>query len=109
MESSKRNDIQVKQALKAAYLAKENNGPEVSGQFEVQVMRRIRALGPIHSKPDFLLMFEHFVWRIAPVTVVLIIILAVWAIQFDFASEFDMATIFMDDPISFNLIQQLLI
>ena len=108
MKSSKMDDIKVKQALRAAYHSKENNG-EVGGQFEAQIMRRIRALGPIHSKPDYLSLFEQFVWRLAPVTAVLIIILAAWAIQFDFASEFEMATIFMDDPISFNLIQQLVI
>jgi len=109
MESSKRNDIKVKQALKAAYHAKENNGSEVSGQFEAQVMRRIRALGPIHSRPDYLSLFEQFVWRLAPVTAVLIIILAAWAMQFDFASEFEITNIFMDDPIGFNLIKQLVI
>ena len=109
MKSSKMDDVQVKEALRAAYHAKENNGPEVGEQFEAQVMRRIRALGSIHSKPDYLSLFEQFVWRLAPVTVVLIVILAAWVIQFDFASEFEITNIFMDDPIGFNLIQQLVI
>ena len=109
MKSSKMDDIKVKQALRAAYHAKENNGSEVGGQFEAQIMRRIRAFGPIHSKPDYISLFEQFVWRLAPVTAVLIIILAVWAIQFDFASEFEITNIFMDDPIGFNLIKQLVI
>ena len=109
MKSSKMDNVKVKQALMAAYHAKENNGPEVSEQVEAQVMRRIRALGPIHSRPDYLSLFEPFVWRLVPVTAALIIVLAAWAIQFDFGSEFEMATIFMDDPISFNLIQQLVI
>ena len=34
MKSSKMDDIKVKQALMAAYHAKENNGPEVSEQVE---------------------------------------------------------------------------
>jgi hypothetical protein len=109
MKSSKMDDIKVKKALKAAYHAKENNGSEKGGQFEAQIMRRIRALGPIYSRPDYLSLFEQFVWRLAPVTAVLIIILAAWAIQFDFASEFEITNIFMDDPIGFNLIQQLVI
>jgi len=109
MKSSKMDDIKVKQALRAAYHAKENNGSEVGGQFEAQIMRRIRALGPIHSKLDYLSLFEQFVWRLAPVTAVLIIILAAWAIQFDFASEFEITNLFMDDPIGFNLIKQLVI
>jgi hypothetical protein len=96
----------MKQALKAAYIAKENQGPEIGEQFEAQVMRRIRALGPIHSRPDYLLLFEQFFWRLVPAAAVLIIILAAWAVQLDFVSEFEMAAIFMDDPISFNLIQQ---
>ena len=109
MKSSKRDDIKVKQALKAAYNAKENNGPGVNKQFEAQIMRRVRALGPIHSWPDFFSLFEQFFWRFIPVTAVLIIVLAIWTIQFDFTSEFEMTTIFMNNPISFDLIQQLLI
>lgn len=109
MKSSKRYDTKVNQALKAAYNAKENDGPKIGEQFEIQVMRRIRALGPIHSKTDYLSLFEQFFWRLVPVTVVLIIILTVWTLQFDFVSEFDMTAIFMDNPISFNLVQQLVI
>lgn len=109
MKSSEMDDIKVNQAFRAAYNAKENHGPKIGEQFEAQVMRRVRALGPIYSRPDYLSLFEQFVWRLAPVTAALIIVLAAWAIQFDFASEFEMATIFMDDPISFNLIQQLVI
>jgi hypothetical protein len=109
MKSSKRYDTKVKQALKAAYNAKENDGPKISEQFEAQVMRRIRALGPIHSTPDYLSLFEQFVWRLVPVTAILIIVFAVWAIQFDFVSDFEMTAIFINDPISFNLIQQIII
>ena len=109
MKYSKRYDTKMKQAFKAAYIAKENQGPEIGEQFEAQVMRRIRALGPIHSRPDYLSLFEQFFWRLVPVTAVLIIILTAWAVQLDFVSEFEMAAIFMDDPISFNLIQQLVL
>jgi hypothetical protein len=35
--------------------------------------------------------------------------LVAWTIQFDFTSEFDLATIFINNPISFDLVQQLLI
>jgi hypothetical protein len=109
MKSSKRYDTKMKQVLKAAYNAKENDGPKIGEQFEMQVMRRIRALGPIHYKPDFLSLFEQFFWRLVPVTAVLIIVLTIWTLQFDFVSEFDMTAIFMDNPISFNLVQQLVI
>ena len=109
MKSSKWDDIKVKQTLKAAYNAKENNGPEVSEQFEAQVMRRVRALGPIYFSPDYFSLFEQYFWRLVPVTAALIIVLVAWTIQFDFTSEFDLATIFMNNPISFDLIQQLLI
>jgi hypothetical protein len=109
MKSSKRYDSKVKQAFKAAYNAKENEGPKIGEQFQTQVMRRIRALGPIHSKPDYLSLFEQFFWRLVPVSAVLIIVMAALAIQLYFVSEFDMTAIFMDDPISFNLIQQFVI
>lgn len=109
MKSSKGYDTKVKQALMAAYNAKENDGPKIGEQFEIQVMRRIRALGPIHSRLDYLSLFEQFIWRLVPVTAILIIVLAVWAMQFDFVSEFEMTAIFMNDPISFNMIQQIVI
>jgi hypothetical protein len=109
MKSSKMDDLKVKQALKAAYDAKENNGPEVGKQFEAQVMRRVRALGQIYSSPDYFSLCEQYFWRLVPVTAALIIVLVAWTIQFDFTSEFDLATIFINNPISFDLVQQLLI
>ena len=110
MKASKKGELRVKQALSAAYSAKENNGPEVGEQFETQVMRRIHTLGRIQSKLDYYFsLLEEYFWWFVPAAAVLTIVLSAWTIQFYLAAEFEMTSLFMNNPVSFDLIQQLLI
>jgi len=57
----------LKKILREAYFEKEH--AEVGEQWQLNVMRRIRNLGPVQSGPSFFMLFEQFVWRLTPATV----------------------------------------
>lgn len=76
--------------LREAYFGKEN--AEVGAQWQVNAMRRIRALGPIPSRPNFLVFFERFVWRLTPATCALILIFAALLFKLDFTPEYEVFT-----------------
>jgi len=78
----------LREALRGAYLEKENM--EVDGRWKTRLMARVREVGP-HRPPGFLPSFQRVVWRLAPVTspLILIMILAVLFLRFDAASSYD--------------------
>ena len=100
---SLRNDdhLKMRKVLAEAYREKEN--VEVGELWQARVMGHIRSLGPLYPVTRYLQLFEGFVWRLAPVACVLILILAVILIHMDFISEFEMARIFFEDPVDFSL------
>jgi len=78
----------LKEALRRAYLEKENT--EVDGRWKTRLMARVREIGPVRP-PGFLPSFQWLVWRLAPVTspLILIMILAALFLRFDAASSYD--------------------
>lgn len=75
-------------ALRQAYHEKENT--EVGERWKTRLMARVREIGPIQA-PGFLPSFERVVWRLAPVTcpLVLIMILVAFFLKFDGVSSYD--------------------
>jgi hypothetical protein len=98
--------FKIKKALAAAYREKEKAA--VGELWQTRVMGRIRRLGPLYPATSYLEFFERFLWRLAPVACVLILILAAIFIHMDFISEYEMAKIFFDDPADISLFQQTL-
>ena len=99
-----RDHLKIRKALAAAYREKEK---VVAGElWQTSVMGHIRRLGPLYPASSYLEFFERFLWRLAPVACVLILILAVIFIHMDFLSEYEMAKIFFDDPADVSLFQQ---
>ncbi len=62
----------LEEMLKRAYRTKEN--AEIGTRWETNLMARIREVGPLRPRALFLPDFEHFVWRLAPVFCVLVIV-----------------------------------
>lgn len=77
----------LREILRRAYRDKEN--VEVGDQWQEEVMRRIRELGEIEERPSSLVMFEQLVWRLAPLTCLLILGLTVLLSSSDFISGDD--------------------
>lgn len=94
MTSSKDEHDELKEILRRAYRDKEN--VELGDQWQEEVMRRIRDLGEIEDRPSPLVMFEQFVWRLAPLTCLLIVGLTVLLSNFDFVSGDDVIQLLMN-------------
>jgi hypothetical protein len=84
----------LREILRQAYLEKEN--VEVGDRWQEEAMRRIRELGAIEAASSSLVMFEQFVWRLAPLTCLLILGLAVLLSSLDFISGYDIIQLLMD-------------
>ena len=47
-------------------------------------MRRVRKIGPLESGAGFFPAFEHLVWRLVPVSCLLVVVLTVLLLSLDF-------------------------
>ena len=77
----------LRELLRRAYREKEK--VEVGDQWQEEVMRRIGELGEMEASPSYLVMLEQLVWRLVPVTCILIISLTVLLSSFDYISGYD--------------------
>jgi hypothetical protein len=103
MGPMKKDRKKLKKMLTAAYYGKEKAA--VNERWEIRVMRRVRSLGPLNTKTNYLELFEGLVWKLAPVACLLILALTVILTKFDFVSEYEIAKAFMEDPFDFSLFQ----
>lgn len=103
MKSLQHKHEALKKILRKAYYEKEN--VEVSEQWRLNVMHRIRSLGPLKSTPNYLTLFEQFLWRLTPATCFLVLILVTLLLKFDFTPEYDVFTSFINDMEELSLLQ----
>lgn len=94
MTSIKDEHEELREILRRAYRDKEN--VEVGDQWQEEVMRRIRELDEIEERPSSLVMFEQLVWRLAPLTCLLILGLTVLLSSSDFISGDDVIQLLMN-------------
>ena len=102
MKSLKKNYVRLKELLIRAY--RERERPEVDEVWQMRVMSHIRSLGPITSRKRYFMLFEQSVWRLAPVTCLLILVLAALLIKLDFIPAYEMVNLFIDDPVEFTFV-----
>ena len=103
MTPGKHEQEALREVLRRARQEKDNL--EIGDQWQEAVMRRIREFGPIETKPGFLLMFEQFVWRLAPVMCLLIIGLAVLLSSVNFTPGYDAFQLLMNGSEELTLVQ----
>jgi len=105
------NHPRLKNAFRQAHADKaavDESGGELAGpRWEISVMRQIRVLDPLKSKPAFFELLEPMVWRLAPVTAALIIALATMLFQMNFSADVEMTALAMNDPVAFSIIEPL--
>ncbi|MGE0084291.1 MAG: hypothetical protein AB7S75_07685 [Desulfococcaceae bacterium] len=73
--------------------------------WQIKTMRRIRNMEPPNAKIFNLALFNRFVWRFAATACVLVILLSVYAFQYDFQTEYELARMLVSDPLGFDLVQ----
>ena len=82
------NEIEsAKELLRRVYHEKEN--VEIDDKWRLNVMDHIRSIGPIKTTPNHITLFEQFLWRLAPVACLLIIVLAILLLEVDFTPEYE--------------------
>jgi hypothetical protein len=103
VKSLKKDYTKLKELLMRAYHEKEK--PEVDEFWQMRVMSHIRSLGPMSSRKRYFMLFEQSVWRLAPVICLLILVLAAFLIKLDLMPDYEMARLFIDDPVEFIFVQ----
>jgi len=93
----------LRELLRRAYREKEK--VEVGDQWQQEVMRRIGELDEMEASPSYLVMLEQLVWRLVPVTCILIISLTVLLSSFDFISGYDIIQLTMNSTEQITLNQ----
>ena len=103
MKSIRKKDLaKIRQALAIAYNKSDEAG--VGDMWKVRVMGHIQRLGPLDLKTGYLEVFQQFLWRLAPVACLLVVILIVTIAKMDFFSDYEIAKIFISDPGNFILL-----
>ena len=75
-------------AFRDAYSAREKEGV-LRDDWRTRVMERIRRIGPLRPADGFWPAFEHLVWRLAPVSCLLVLALAAFFMNTDFDLAYD--------------------
>jgi hypothetical protein len=103
MTTIKHQHQALRELLRRAYREKEK--VEVGDQWQEEVMRRVGELGEIEASPSYLVMLEQLVWRLVPVTCILIIGLTVLLSSIDFISGYDVIHLTMNSTEQITLNQ----
>ena len=77
--------------LRTAYWEKENI--PIGSAWQEETMRRIRALAS-EGRQSFTMMFEQFVWRLAPVTFAMILIISIVLSSYELIGEVEVFRLF---------------
>lgn len=85
----------IEHRLKQAY----HNQPhfKLSGKWQQDTMRRIRQLGPLAGELNFLSLFEQLVWRMAPVTGLLVVVMGSLIAHFGWISETSLVDLLLNE------------
>ena len=103
MKTLKKDYSKLKELFIRAYHEKEKH--EVDELWQMRVMSHLRSLGPISSRRRYFMLFEQSVWRLAPVTCLLILVLVALLIELDFIPDYELVKLFIDDPVEFTFVQ----
>jgi len=103
MNSSRDVDDKLRSLLRQAYLEKEET--DVGDLSLNDLMLHVREAGPIEGVPPFLEMFEPFVWRLAPVICLFVLVLTALLLTLDITSGHDLFQMFMNGKEEITLAQ----
>jgi hypothetical protein len=83
-------------ALKTAY--HDHETLEAGRQWQQNVMRDIRRLGPLSPVTGDVTFLTQLLWRAAPAVCMLILIIGVFIVNLDFVSDFELGNLLSEDP-----------
>jgi hypothetical protein len=103
MTPSKHEQKALRKILQRAHQEKEKL--KIGDQWRERAMDRIRNFGPIGGKPTFLLKLEQLVWRLAPVTCLLILGLTLLFYSANLIEGYDAIQLLMNGAEELTLVQ----
>jgi hypothetical protein len=96
MKKSRISENEVlKRRFRDTYFAREREN--IPDAWANQAMKQIRRLGPLGTGPTFWPAFEHLVWRLAPVTCLLVIVLTFFLLSANLDSGQDYLSVWTAD------------
>lgn len=103
MNGMKGKERDIQRALSAVYRKREEMS--LDERWERTVMGRIRSMEPLAAPAYSFLLAFRALWRFAPVTVILILILSAVLIGFDFNPEYEVTKTFLTNPVEYRVDQ----
>ena len=103
MKFFEKNHIKLKKSLVAAYNGKKNAEPGHGWQRDV--INHIRRLRPLCPETNCFVLFDQFVWRFAAAACFVAILLSVFVFQTGLSPEYDLAKLYIDDPVELTFVQ----
>ncbi len=95
----------LKAIMAAAY--REKAAAPVPDGWQEAVMARIRTLPAVGARPRILDEFAGLSWRFAAAACALVLVLSVVALQGGSQAEYEMARLYISDPLDFSLVQSI--
>lgn len=92
---NKEQFAKVIKALGLAYAAKEKR--EVGDMWQARVMGHVLSMGPLYAKTGYFELFQQFVWRLTPVTFVLVGLLSLALVKMDFFADYEFTKAFVSN------------
>lgn len=105
MNSFKQKDERLLKILREAYLEKEKL--EVGNRWQEDVIQGIRKMRKIKATPSSPVVFGQFAWKLAPVTVPLILMLTVLLIGSGFTSVYGVFGFGLEGPEELTLTEMI--
>ena len=81
----------------------ENEKLHVSDSWQIGVLNLIREESKNDFRASFFDLFQQLVWKLVPVTCVLVLLLGILLIRTDFVSDYEMVKLFVNDPSDLSL------
>ncbi len=103
MSSSEQKDERLLKIMRQAYLEKEKL--EAGNRWQDDVMQRIRKIRESEVTPNSPVGFGRFAWKLAPVTVLLILALTAFLIGSGLTSGYEMFEFVLDGTGELTLMQ----
>ena len=92
------NKEQFAKAIKALTLAYNNKEKiEVGDMWQTRVMGHVLSIGPLYTRTGYFELFQQFVWRLTPVTFILVGLLSLALVKMDFFADYEFTKSFVND------------
>ena len=103
MKSTKGDMLgKLQKALSVTYTERAEG--EAGAYWPIRTMAHIKSLPPLYPQDRFLESLQQLVWRLSPVAVGLVLLLSAAIFQVDFTSDYELAKVFVEDPLDLSLL-----